>query len=167
MITFWYVIMMIILVMITVLLPFAQFMYETDEDDTVVKNHFCFISIIQELSAIVTARSMWICFFHFNIIFLRFSNAFFLGMKMMISLFNKKFFSFLYHLSGIQIMHSTRIHYWYCCSSSACIDDLLDFLQICRYSNLSSHQCMNKNMLIFIYPLFTLYPNNHYSHAFP
>jgi len=36
MITFWYVIMMIILVMITVLLPFAQFMYETDEDDTVV-----------------------------------------------------------------------------------------------------------------------------------
>lgn len=36
MVTTWYVLMMVVLVCITVLLPFAMFMYETDEDDSLV-----------------------------------------------------------------------------------------------------------------------------------
>lgn len=47
MVTFWYVIMLIILSTIVLLLPFAMFMYETDEEKTfVIKFTHSFISFL-------------------------------------------------------------------------------------------------------------------------
>lgn len=61
MVTLWYVIMLMILCTVVILLPFAMFMYETDEEKTLVRNYQSFYLFLMKFNKLKDVKSL-LCF---------------------------------------------------------------------------------------------------------